>query len=181
MKRVAVILCDGFEEVEAITPIDILRRAGVDVCVVGVGEINITGAHGITIIADDVFDYFNSLNYDGIVFAGGMKNAISLSQNTDILKLINYYFENDKLVCGICATPAVVFSMTEILKNKKFTCYPSEDLINLVSDGIYENSKVVYDKILTSQSPMTATDFALAIVQVLGYDSSEIEKELKGI
>lgn len=182
MKRVAIILAEGFEEVEAISVIDILRRATVAVEVLSVGNSNVTGGHGVTIIADDIFDYYSSLDFDAIVFAGGMKNATILSENKSVLDLINYYHENKKLVCGICATPAVVFSKTEILNGNKFTCYPDNELIKKVHDGKFVNEKFVYeDNILTSQSPSTAMHFALAICEILGYDSNAIINELEGV
>ena len=179
MKRVAVILSDGFEEVEAVTIIDILRRGGIEVDVLSATNLNVTGGHGVTIIADDIFDYYSALEYDAIVFAGGMKNAITLSENKLILELINYYYDNDKLVCGICATPAVVFSKTKILDGKNFTCYPDKNLIEKVN-GLFIDEDVVFDGVLTSQSPSTATQFALAIIDILGYDSTIVSNELEG-
>lgn len=184
MKKVAIILSDGFEEIEAISVIDILRRATVSVEVLSIGDINVTGGHGITVIADDVFDYYSALDFDAIIFAGGMKNAITLSENNDILKLIEYYKSNGKLICGICATPAIVFSKTNILDDGEFTCYPDSQLIETATKnckGFYLDKEVVFSgNILTSQSPSTATHFALAICEVLEYDSSAIINELEG-
>ena len=182
MKKVAIILSDGFEEIEAISVIDILRRATIGVEILSLNDINVTGGHGITIIADERFDYYSALEFDGIIFAGGMKNAITLSENSDIIKLINYYYECGKLIGGICASPAIIFSNTNIYEGKKeFTCYPDKELIAKVKDGVFVDSPVVFvDNILTSQSPSTATHFALAICEILGYDSSIILNELEG-
>ena len=184
MKRVAIILADGFEEIEAVTTIDILRRATVSVEVLSVGDIHVTGGHGVTIIADEVFDYYSALDYDAIIFAGGMKNAITLSENKGVLDLITYYHKNEKFVCGICATPAVVFANTDILDGVNFTCYPDKQLLVEAcnkSKGIWLDEDVVFsENILTSQSPATATHFALAICEILGYDSTAIINELEG-
>lgn len=184
MKRVAIILAEGFEEIEAITVIDILRRATISVDVLSVGDTKITGAHGITVIADDIFDYYSNLDYDAIVFAGGMKNAITLSENSDVLKLIEWYNSNEKLVCGICATPALVFSKTNIFDGGHFTCYPNKEMIINASKtckGVYIDDDVVFDNnVVTSQSPATATHFALAICEILGYDSMSILNDLEG-
>ena len=178
MKNVAIVLSEGFEEIEAISIIDVLRRGGVSVEVLSIDNLNVTGAHGITIIADEIFDYYSALDFDCIAFAGGMKNAISLSENSDILKLIEYYYDNDRLVAGICATPAIVFSKTKILDGKDFTCYPDENLISKVN-GRYVDEPVVFDGVLTSQSPATAMKFGLAILDILGYDSAIISNDLE--
>lgn len=181
MKKVAMILAEGFEEIEAINTIDILRRATVQVEIIALNNLCLTGAHGITINADEIFDYYALLDYDAIVFAGGMGNANSLANNDQVLELINYYYDNGKLVCGICATPAVVFSKTKILDNKRFTCYPDQELINLVSQGNFENKSVVVDgNVITSQSPYTSMAYALTIAKELGYDIETLQKEIKG-
>ena len=114
VKNLAIILADGFEEIEAINTIDILRRAGINVEILSLNDKIVTGAHGITLNADDVFDYYGFNGFDGIVFAGGMPNAISLSENSQVTQLINSFYDNGKLVCGICATPAIVFSKTNL-------------------------------------------------------------------
>lgn len=179
MKSVCLILSEGFEEIEAISVIDILRRGGVNVDIFSTNDLQVTGAHGITIFADEIFDYYSCLDFDCIAFAGGMKNAINLSENNDVLKLIEYYYDNDKLVAGICATPAIVFSKTKILECKDFTCYPDENLISKVN-GKYIDEPVVFDEVLTSQSPATAIQFGLAILDILGYDSTIILNDLEG-
>ena len=182
MKKVAIILSDGFEEMEAVAVIDILRRATIGVEILSLNDINVTGGHGITIIADEKFDYYSALDFDGIIFAGGMKNALTLSEDNNVLDLINYYYECGKLIAGICASPSVIFSKTNIYEgNKEFTCYPDKELIEKVKDGVFVDRPVVFvDNILTSQSPSTATHFALAICEILGYDSSIILNDLEG-
>ena len=181
MKKIAVIISDGFEEIEVISVVDILRRLGAKVDVLGVGSSTVTGAHGIPVLADENFDYYSHLDYDGIVFGGGMQNAITLSENNDILKLIDHYSQANKMVAGICASPAVVFSKTKILDGKNFTCYPAEELISKVKNANYvDKSAVVCDNIITSQSPYTAMAFSLTIAKYLGYEIYGIQKELKG-
>ena len=176
MKSIVVILTDGFEEIEAINTIDILRRATINVEVVSLRDMTVTGAHGITIKADDVFDYYGLMNFDGLIFVGGMDNAISLSNEQKVIDLIEYYNDNKKLICGICATPAIVFRKTKILENKEYTCYPgmSQD------DNYVNKSVVVSGNVITSQSPYTAMAYALTIAKELGYDIERLQKELKG-
>lgn len=181
MKRIGIIISDGFEEIEAITTIDILRRAGVKVEILGLDNATVTGSHGIPILVDDIFDYYSALDFDGIVFAGGMNNAINLSNDPNVIGLIKHYNENKKLIAGICASPAVVFAKTGILDNKNATCYPSKELIsNLKNLKYVDKCVVVCDNIITSQSPYTSMAFALAIAKYLGYDIEILQKELKG-
>lgn len=181
MKKIAIIISDGFEEIEVVTVVDILRRLSIKVDILGVGNSTITGAHGIPILVDDIFDYYSHLDYDGIIFGGGMANAISLSENDDILKIIEGYNSSEKLIAGICASPAIVFSKTNILDNKNFTCYPDEELISKVKNGKFvDNGTVLCDNVITSQSPYTAMSFALTIAKKLGYDIESVQKDLKG-
>ena len=180
MKRVAIILADGFEEMEAINTIDILRRVAIDVEIIATDDVTLTGAHGITIKADDVFDYYGLLEFDAIVFAGGMSNAEALSRDSRVIDLINYYYEHDKFVCGICATPAIVFSKTNILKSKSFTCYPDQDLIDMLDGEFVDRPVVVCGKVITSQSPYSSMAFALTIAKELGYDITEVQNAIKG-
>lgn len=181
MKKIAVITSDGFEEIEVISVVDILRRLGAKVDILGVKNSSLTGAHGITLLADDIFDYYSHLDYDGIVFGGGMRNAQALAESDDVLKIIEYYFDQKKMVAGICASPAIVFGKTKILDNKSFTCYPTEEFISSVKNGNYvDKVACVCDNVITSQSPYTAMSFALTIAKYLGYPIEDIQKDLKG-
>lgn len=181
MIKIGIILSEGFEEIEAVSTIDILRRGNCKVEIYGLGCLRITGAHGITIECDEIFDKYSLPDYDGIVFVGGMKNAISLSNDEDVLNLISEYVSLGKMVAGICATPSIVFAKTGVLKNKECTCYPSMELIANLNDAKYiDNDVVVCNNIITSQSPSTATKFALEILKYFDCNYVEVEKELKG-
>ena len=110
-----------------------------------------------------------------------MANANAMSEDSNVLKLIEYYYDQKKLICGICATPAIVFSKTKILKDKNFTCYPDENLISKVTDCVFvDKAVVISDNIITSQSPFTSFAYGLTIAKELGYDIEELQKELKG-
>ena len=180
MKSVVVVLADGFEELEAVSVIDILRRAQVKVEVMGLSRQQVTGSRGITIVCDDTFDYYGALDYDGLVMVGGMQNAIALSQEDSVLKLIQEYDSQGKLVAGICATPALVFSEAGILNGRRATCYPSDSLMAHMDCEFEDSSCVVDGNLITSQSPDTAMEFALTLVEELGYNASQIYKELQG-
>ena len=181
MKNIAIVLSDGFEEIEAISVIDVLRRGTCHVDVFGLNGITVTGSHEITIDADEIFEYYNVLKYDGIVLVGGMKNAINLSGSNDVIKLLEDFNDKGKLVAGICATPAVVFSKTNILKDKNATCYPDNELIAQLGVNRFVDSLVVVSgNIITSQSPSTAIDFAIAILKYLELDADGVLKGLMG-
>jgi 4-methyl-5(b-hydroxyethyl)-thiazole monophosphate biosynthesis len=180
MKKVCVILSEGFEEVEAITVIDVLRRADLMVEVLGVGDTKITGAHNVTLFCDDVFDYSIATDFDCVVLVGGMRNAIALSENQMILDALNKCYEENDVVAGICATPALVFSKCEWFDGVMATCYPSDDLVKNLGDNFVDEDVVVFGNVITSQSPATAMEFAFAIIEKLGIDSSDVKIGLKG-
>ncbi|MGN0961074.1 MAG: DJ-1 family glyoxalase III [Christensenellales bacterium] len=180
MKKVAVILSDGFEELEAVTVIDILRRAGIEVEIIGLRNTQLTGSRGVTIICDDIYDYYSCLEYDGVIMVGGMDNATNLSQDDSVLNLLRDYMSKNKLIAGICATPALVFPEAGILEGKVATCYPSDSLINNLDCEFLDKECVVCGNLITSQSPDTAMEFALTIVQYLGYDASSVYADLQG-
>lgn len=180
MKKVVVILAEGFEELEAITVIDVLRRANIKVEVVGLRDLQLTGSRGVTIVCDEVFDYYGVLEYDGVVMVGGMNNATSLSQDDRILKLLQDYMAKDKMIAGICATPSLVFSEAGILQGKRATCYPSSSLVNNLDCEYVDEPCVVSDNIITSQSPDTAMEFALTIIDYLGLDAGAVYSDLQG-
>lgn len=180
MKKVIVVLSAGFEELEAVTVIDVLRRANISVEMVGLRDVQLTGSRGITMLCDEVFDYYSDLDYDGVIMVGGMDNAMNLSQDEDVLKLLNDYMSKGKLVAGICATPAIVFSQAGILHGKKVTCYPSDSLVLNLDGDFVDESCVVDDNLITSQSPDTALEFALTIINYLGGNATEVYSELQG-
>lgn len=180
MKKVIVVLSAGFEELEAVTVIDVLRRANISVEVVGLRDIQLTGSRGITVLCDEVFDYYGAIDYDGVVMVGGMDNSMNLSQDEDVLKLLVDYMSKEKLVAGICATPAIVFSQAGILEGKRVTCYPSNSLMLNIDGEFVDEPCVVDGNLITSQSPDTALEFALTIVNELGGNATDVYAELQG-
>ena len=123
MKQVAVLLADGFEEVEAVTPIDFLARAGCEVTIGGVTGENVTGAHGVTIKADVKVSDCQG-DFDAVVVPGGMPGASNLAASHDAVALIRKVSESGALVAAICAAPALVLAPNGFLDGKKPTCYP---------------------------------------------------------
>ncbi|MBN2619126.1 MAG: DJ-1/PfpI family protein [Spirochaetales bacterium] len=174
MKKVGIILANGFEEIEAVTPIDVLRRAGLEVVTLGLNGKTIRGGHNIIIECDYEFnDYTGSL--DALVLPGGMPGAENLSNSSGVLDLINRLHKEGKYICALCASPGVVLGKTALLKNRNFTCYPGFE--GRVEGGHFlEDRVVVHGNIITSRGPGTALEFSLAIVSEL--ISSEVSNKL---
>ncbi|MEW5814836.1 MAG: DJ-1 family glyoxalase III [Spirochaetota bacterium] len=172
MKTVAVLLAEGFEEVEAVTAIDFLRRAGIRVVVAGINGIDIKGSHDIVVAADMRANKLTA-DLDGVVIPGGMPGAKNISVSDYAVNLIKKLYEKGMLIAAICAAPAVVLEPTGILQGKKATCYPGlEEKLNGVD---FQESRVVVDgNIITSRAPGTAAEFAIAIIRYLvGEETAE--------
>lgn len=177
-KKAVIILAEGFEEIEAIAPIDILRRAGIDICVASLNpeQSLVTGAHCIQIQTEMSLDKVGT-DFDVCIFPGG-PGAKLLGESNLVKSLISTMFREDKIIAAICAAPALVLAPTGILDGKKATCYPTFEK-NFSESTTFCNSKVVIDKnIITSRGPGTALDFSLAIVKKLtNENSTQILKE----
>lgn len=166
-KRVCVVLADGFEELEALSPIDLLRRAGAHVTVAGLGKKIIVSSHRVTFVADAQFEQVSDQDWDAIILPGGGKGAEHLSQSEAVLTSVIRLFNEGRLVAAICASPAVVLGQSGILEGRHVTCYPGAD--KAAPDIHFDHSKrvIVDGNLITSQGAGTALDFALAIVGYL--------------
>jgi len=166
MKKAFILLAEGFEEVEAITPIDFLRRAGIDVTIAGIdGEI-ITGSHGIRVKADSRVDELSPEDFDAAVIPGGMPGAENVFASEPARALITGINDQGGLIAAICAAPAVVLDPLGILKNRKASCYPGFE--KRFKDARYVDERVVLDgRILTSCGPGCAADFSFEIIRYL--------------
>jgi len=165
-KKVLVLLAEGFEEIEAVTSIDILRRAGLDVTVAGVGNVIVKGSRDIVLKTDiEIGSYKGSP--DVLVLPGGMPGVKNLSLSKKVNELIDKVYKNGKIIAAICAAPAYVLAPKDILKGRKATCYPDcRDMMEGKTKFVDE--KVVVDRnIITSKGPGTAFDFALKLVEKL--------------
>lgn len=176
MKKVAVLLADGFEEVEAITAVDFLRRAGIEVVLTSIGALKVTGCHDIVIQADTTLDALND-DLDGIILPGGMPGASNLAQSDKLIALIFKMNKSNKLLAAICAAPALVLGEARLLDGRQFTCYPGFE--NKITGANFSTESVVLDgNILTSRGPGTAAEFAIAIIAyLLGIDAANAVKK----
>ena len=176
MAEVVIILADGFEEVEAVAVIDVLRRAGIGIVSAGLHEGPVSSARNIRVIPDTVIDTITSDDFDMIVLPGGMPGAANLNADARVGGLIRDFNSKGKMTGAICAAPYVLAD-AGILDGKRVTSYPS--FKDKLGSAIYEEKTVVEDgNILTSRGPGTALCFALAIVEKLaGKEKAQQVKE----
>lgn len=171
--KIFVLLANGFEESEAIVPIDIFRRAGYEVKTISITEEReVTSSRNITVIADDVFKNVDFSSMDMLFLPGGMPGTKNLNESNDVISLVKESFVKDKYIAAICAAPSVL-GKAGILKSKKATVYPGwED--KLTGATIEKKGVVVDGKIITARAMGVALDMALKIVEII---SGEKEKE----
>ena len=175
MKNILVILADGFEEVEALVPIDVLRRCSFNVVVAGLSKQNVTSTHNINILWDDILDNQKNNDFDCVILPGGMPGTLNLGNSKDVCELLLRHYRNEKLVCAICAAPSVLEKLG-LLKGRKATSYPS--FLNDV-ETIKLNERVVKDgNIITSKGAGTAFDFAYEIASSLGVDVEHLKDNM---
>ena len=172
--KILVPLAEGFEEIEATTIIDVLRRAGLKVVTAGLSGITVKGSSGVKIIADAELKNINSDEFAVIVLPGGYPGYINLAESEKVLKIIKEFNSQNKMVAAICGAPTVL-AKAGILNNRNATVYPGleKELPNPT------DKKVVVDgNIITSQGPGTAIEFALKLVEILsGEDKAKEIKE----
>lgn len=165
-KKALIILAEGFEDIEAVAAIDILRRAGIDVTVAGLNSDRVKGARGTTVLADRELSEADA-DFDAVVLPGGMPGATNLANSPLVKSLITKMHQAGKIVAAICASPSVVLAPTGILKGKTVTGFPGMTE-NFGKDVVVKEDSVVVDQnIITSRGPGTALLFAFAIVEKL--------------
>lgn len=175
MKKVAVLLANGFEEIEALTVVDVIRRAG-EIChMVSIEEEIVVGTHNIEVKADKIISD-DIKSYDMIVLPGGMPGSTNLRDNLKVIELIKYFNEKNKYIGAICAAP-IILEKANIIDGKNITSYPGvqDDLksCNYVS----EHRVVVDGNIITSRGPATALEFSYRLLDKLGSDKSDKLRE----
>ncbi|KAK8870310.1 hypothetical protein M9Y10_008188 [Tritrichomonas musculus] len=178
MVKVLILLAPGFEEIEAITPIDYLRRAGAEVTTASVGhnDLNVKGAHDVTIKADVKFTDVHTQLFDAIVCPGGMPGTKNLAKTKEVIDALHAHEKAGKVVAAICAAPGFVLAeAAQLLKGKNACGYPGSDE-KITENGGHknENPVTVDGNIITSRGPGTAYKFALALIEKLvGADKAQ--------
>ena len=179
MARALVLLADGFEEIEAVSIIDILRRGGVEVDSAFLGDSDnaslVTGANGITLKADISIKLAPEADYDVVVLPGGWGGTNILAENLLYQNAIKSFAKNGKWVAAMCAAPYALH-IAGVL-SQRYTCYPSVEEKIRPEDRVADQKVVVDGKIITSQGPATAICFGLEIIkQIVGQESYESVK-----
>lgn len=166
MKKAYLFFATGFEEVEALTVVDILRRGGVDCKTVSVtGDYDVMSSHGVTIRADLLFDQQDLGDGDMLILPGGIPGTPNLKAHSGLEKLIRLYQEKGKYLAAVCAAPTVYGEMG-LLEGKQATCYPGME--NGLVGAAVKTDKVVCDGIfITSRGMGTCIDFGLTLLEKL--------------
>jgi 4-methyl-5(b-hydroxyethyl)-thiazole monophosphate biosynthesis len=165
-KRVLVPIADGSEEIEAVCIIDTLRRAGVEVTVASVNQLQVTASRGVKLVADARIADCTGQIYDCIALPGGMPGAEHLRDAAELTEMLKKQKQAGRFYAAICASPAVVLQHHRLLENVRATCYPA--FRNKLDPAHASDERVVVDgHCVTSQGPGTAIEFALRLVELL--------------
>ena len=157
-----IFLAEGFEEIEALCPLDLMRRAGLAVTTVGIGGKNITGSHNITVTADITDNEYDGSDAQMIFLPGGMPGTINLSESDTVKKAIGDAIKNDIFISAICAAPSILGDMG-LLNGKEAICYPGFE--DRLKGAVISEKRVVRDgKIITAAGMGVAMDLGLEIV-----------------
>lgn len=174
MKKISIFLAEGFEEVEALTQVDLLRRAGAQVTMVSIGDrLEVAGSHGIIVTADKKFADMDFSDADLLVLPGGMPGTLHLKEYAPLLELLKEFDEKGKKIAAICAAPTVL-GAAGLLKGRKATCYPGcED--GLTGAEVLTDRVVIDGNITTSRGVGTAIPFGLSLIAQL-YDQAKSDE-----
>jgi 4-methyl-5(b-hydroxyethyl)-thiazole monophosphate biosynthesis len=166
MAKVYIFLADGFEEIEALTVVDLLRRAAIEISMVSItGRLEVKGAHRISVLSDILFENANFADADLLVLPGGMPGTVHLMDHEGLDNLLRDFHMRKKNIAAICAAPSVLGSKG-ILAGKKATSYPGFE--SKLTDSIVTNLDVVEDgNVITSRGLGTAIDFSLSLIDKL--------------
>jgi 4-methyl-5(b-hydroxyethyl)-thiazole monophosphate biosynthesis len=177
MPRVLVPLAEGFEEIEAVAIIDLLRRGGIEVHTASLAGRQVTGSHGITVVADLALDAVDAGAYDMIVLPGGMPGAKHLKEDARVIGLLRRFEADGRYVAAICAAPSVL-AHAGLLEGRRATSFPGF-LQPASVPGLHlsEDAVVIDGRLATSRGPGTAIPFGLALVELLKGEIARCEVE----
>lgn len=165
MSKSFIFLADGFETIEALTPVDVLRRAGIDVETVSItSSLTVTSVQGVKVSADRIFDPAMFHNADWLILPGGMPGAENLYNFAPLCGLLKEHADNGGHIAAICASPGVVLGQLGLLKNHKATCYPGFQ--SMLKGADYKDVPVVTDgNFVLGNGPANALVWSLAILK----------------
>jgi protein deglycase len=177
--KAAVLFADGFEEIEAVTPVDILKRVGVEVYMVGVDNMEIRGSHDITFKMDCLLEDIFADDYDILILPGGLPGAHNLRDNDDVINLVNDSHSLGKIIGAICAAP-VVLEKAGILMSKIVTSHPSKEEEITSCDEYTKNRVEIDNNIITARGAGCSFEFSFAIMNAIGLEHkiNELKKAM---
>ena len=165
---VYILLGKGFEEIEAVTPGDLLRRAGAETAYVGLGGLEVTGSHGMTVRADLTLEQMDLTQLDMIVLPGGLGGVASIRGCRQAMEAVRFAYENGKYVAAICAAPTILAEL-HITDGKWAVCYPAPELEKQMQASVLRPEEAVArdGTVITAASAGCAIPFALELVEAL--------------
>lgn len=173
--RAVLLLAEGFEEIEALTVVDVLRRAELVCDTVSISKKEVKGSHGITVLADKLFDECNINSYDVLILPGGMPGSKNLRDDEKVIDAVKTFNRSNKLIAAICAAP-MVLGKAGVCENRSITCFPGveADLKNIkyIEDIVVEDGNII-----TGRGPAAAIYFGLHLVERLS--GKEVKTKLK--
>lgn len=179
MSKAAIFMATGFEEIEAISIIDVLRRGGMELDIISVSGMEyIEGAHGIVVKSDELFFMIDYSDYDLFILPGGMPGTANLGKHEGLCELLKKEYEAGKLIAAICAAPSVL-AQVGLLDGKMVTCYPGVG-DSLVGATVLEQNIVKDGNIITGRGPGVAIEFALEILR-MDLSDEEVSKLRKNL
>lgn len=166
MKPTYIFLANGFEEVEALATLDVMRRGGMNVITVSINQDkNVTGAHGVTVVADALIDEVSmDADPEFLVLPGGMPGASNLAACDKVCSMLREQNERGGMIAAICASPSLVLFPNGILRNRRATCYPSMEPQNQSETEMVSEPVVVSENVITGMGPAWSFAFGLAIL-----------------
>ena len=169
-KKIAILFAEGFEEIEAVTPVDILRRLEFDVVMAG-DSLNVTGSHDMALQMDCLISDLSASELDAVVLPGGLPGSTNLRDDPMVLELIRSMHDAGKVVAAVCAAP-IALAKAGVLKGKTCTGYPMPMLREALADANYTSNRVETDgNVVTGKGPGAAAEFAFAVASALGAES----------
>ncbi len=177
MKKIAIFFGTGYEEIEALTVVDLCRRAGIDISMVSIDkEKKVTGSHNITVEMDQTFEEVDFGSLDMMVLPGGMPGTLNLESHQGLMAQVDAFYRAGKYVAAICAAPSI-FGHRGIVRGRKACCYPGFEKDMEGAQMVYD-SVCVDGNVITSRGMGCAIDFALAIIGALC--GTEVAQEKAG-
>lgn len=176
MKKAIVLFKNGFETIEALTVIDVFKRANVPCLMVGMDSLEVISSHNIKVSMDQLFDE-SIKDADLVILPGGMPGATNLQSDIRVIKLLQEFNNSSKLIASICAGP-ISLETAGIINGKKFTCYPGFE--KQITSGLYQDELICIDgNIITARGPAASLQFAYTLLEQFGIDSMQIQDAMQ--